>query len=298
MTRVAIQPQLEGRYRLIVRRADGSERLDTGWFNNLLTDAGLNKLGTAIDMMAVIHIGTGNATPTTGDTGLQSWLRSNATSTASSGAQASSPYYGYRVVTTRFTPSGSSANISEIGVAEGLASSSTLLSRALILDGGGSPTTITVLGDEYLDAYYELRIYPPLVDADGTVTISGTDYDTVRRACSVSSNADWSIGSATGGAGDNGSCLLYTGDIGSITTSPSGTFISSTALVNQPYSNNSLVRDMVATFGLTVSGVIKSMTLRTSFGTYQVSLDPAITKTTSQILTLTARLSWARKTLP
>lgn len=288
--------ELEGRYRLVVRRADGSARLDTGWFKNLVTDIGLDNLGHVTDVLAYIHIGTGNATPANGDTALQSWLRDSATGDASGGAQASAPYYGYRVVATRFTPSGSSANISEIGVSHANTSAATLFSRALILDGGGSPTTITVLGDEYLDAYYELRIYPPLVDATDTITISGTDYDTVRRACGVTIGGDWAA--AIGGTAAGNSVAVYSGTIGAITGQPSGTLIGSGAPTNAAYSSSSLVRDCTATFGLTVSGTIAACAILTSLGRYQVSFSPSIVKTTSQILTITFRISWARKTLP
>ena len=43
----------------------------------------------------------------------------------------------------------------------------------LILDSGGSPTTITVLSDEYLTVIYSYRIYGILADSTGSVTFTG-----------------------------------------------------------------------------------------------------------------------------
>src|SRR5690606_39029584 len=58
----------------------------------------------------------------------------------------------------------SAGNLSEVGI---LRSSTTgpLWSRALILDGQGNPTTITVLPDDFLTCYYTLRIMIPKEDA-------------------------------------------------------------------------------------------------------------------------------------
>ena len=60
--------------------------------------------------------------------------------------------------------------------------------RALILDGGGSPTTLTILSDETLDVTYTIRVYPPTTDVTGSITLDGVSYGYTIRPCNVSTS--------------------------------------------------------------------------------------------------------------
>src|SRR5690606_36950343 len=64
-------------------------------------------------------------------------------------------------------------NLLEIGI-QHTSASGPLWSRALILDGQGDPTTITVLPDDFLTCYYTLRIMIPKEDAVFNIDV---DYD-------------------------------------------------------------------------------------------------------------------------
>lgn len=269
---------VEGYYRLLVGKPGCAPRVDTGWFRNLITDAGENQLGT-MNVLSNIHVGTGTNAPANGDTTLQTWLASHSTSVDSQTAQASAPYYGSKVVKCRFDPGEATGNISELGVANGGTSVSTLFSRARVLDGGGSPTTITVLADEYLDVYYELRYKPPTSDVAGSSTISGAVYDTVLRAANVTTASDWAnnIGTTIGVAGGGNDFFLCTGDIAAVTSSPNGTSFAGVGGTNIAYSNNSLQRDMTAVFGLSAVGNCKSVLFRTKAGSFQASFTRAST---------------------
>lgn len=158
------------------------------WFDNLITDSGLDQLGGAggnptpgTDNLAYCRIGTGNTTPANTDTGLQTQVGStNAAGTGSAVGVSVGGDYVYRRVAKRFNAGTvSGLNLAEIGM--GYASTGNLFSRALILDGLGAPTTITLLPDEILDVIYELRAYLPAQDQTFTPTIDGVVTTVVQR---------------------------------------------------------------------------------------------------------------------
>lgn len=281
-----------------------ASRIKVAEFDNLITNQGLNRIGTNNDWLAAIQVGSGTATPAVTDTGLQTFVAGTTLSQAStSAAQPSPPYYTTRSVTRRFNAGAAAGNLSEVGIGWA-ATGSTLFSRALILDGGGVPTTITVLSDEVLDVTYELRIYPPASDSTGNITVTGVGTISVTtRAALVTTAGTWGIADsgATGGFEVTNSCTAYTGGIGAITAEPSGT----SANVNQStnaYVSNSLQRTGSAVFGLAVANfniasVASSMGLTAAFGRMQYGFGTSIPKTSATTLTLNFTHAWARRTL-
>jgi len=296
-----------GRFKIEAVRLDGTKRLLADWFPNLILDAGLNRWGTGA-IITACQVGTGSATPTESDTQLQSRVAGTSTIQASNlGAQGSAPYYGYQQRTFRFGAGAAAGNLAEVGV--GWATSGAALwSRALILDGEGDPTTITVLGDEFLDVTYELRTYPPTVDGEFNITISGVEYTCVMRAASVTNGNMWASEIAAAVGSSPRHSTAYNGAIGAITSSPSGTS-SSTPLtgVAAAYSNNSLQRDITIAFdlntgnlagGISAIGFSGGMGVANEvLGRYQCSFSPAIPKDNTKTLSLEYRVEWARKTL-
>lgn len=289
----------EGYYRLQAVRPDGRVRHDTGWFHNIITDGGLNSIGTSNDYLSQCRVGTGNAAPSALDTALQTQVATTTTvQSVSTGAQASAPYYGWLIRTWRFAAGVAAGNIAEVGVG---INAGALFSRALVLDGGGSPTTITVLSDEFLDVTYQLRIKPPLSDVVSTVNISGVTYNTTTRAMAVTNPSFWANPGQGGGGGTN-SWSTYNGTIGAITSSPSGggNFV---FLTNLSYVNNSLQRDFTAQWGLDLSndgitalaGGLGTGT-NGGMGGMQIGVSPGIPKDNTKILDLTFRHTWARGT--
>lgn len=150
------------------------------WQKNLILNQGLNLFfGTSVTFTQYCRVGSGSATPANTDTALQSQIASSSTIQASvTGTQNStSPYYGWLRKTYRFVAGIATGNISEVGIGGG--TTTNLFSRALILDGLGAPTTITILSDEVLDVIYEVRSYVPVSDVTGTLTlgVEGGSYD-------------------------------------------------------------------------------------------------------------------------
>jgi hypothetical protein len=293
--------RMGGFFKMEAVRRDGTRRLLADWFPNLITDVGLNRIGTG-SYLSACHVGTDNTAPSVLDTALGGFVAGSNTITASpAGAQATAPYYGWKSITYRFTAAPIDWNLNEVGIATAKTNggSTIMFSRALILDDLGAPATVTVLTGEILDVTYQLRLYPMLDDVLQTVTIPGSgDHDIITRAAVVTSGL-W--GSELGGVatiytGVSNTFSLRNGDIGAITSSPSGTTQSFNA-GNLAYGNNNLYRDGTRSFGLSegnLSGGIRSLYWRTSIGVYQQQFDPPIMKTSAKTMSLVVRYSWAR----
>lgn len=303
----SLRNEFEGWYRLKVVGPDGvTIRRDTGWFKNIITDVGLNLLGShsfGDGAGGQCRAGTGNATPAVTDTALQTQIATttNVTSFVST-AQGSAPYYGALTIVYRFAQGAAAGNIAEVGVGQ---TGGVLFSRALVLDGGGSPTTITVLSDEFLDVTYQIRLKPPTSDFSSSVVISGVTYNYTIRASFVTNSLWWgNAAQLAGGKVDAPGTSVTNGSIGAITSGPSGTSSNPSGITNSSYVNNSLVRDFTVDFGLgngNVSGGVSAMiiylgALLGGFGLMQMSFSPAIPKDSTKLLSFTFRHSWARGT--
>jgi hypothetical protein len=315
---------MAGFFRLRVRRPDGRCRLDTGFFPNLITNLGLNWPGASATYSS-ISVGTGNTTPDVTDTNLVARVATTSTDTGASGYTASvgtpgdPDWYTAYTLSLRFAQGAAEGNLAEIGVTTA-GTPWNCYSRALILDSDGNPTTITVLEDEFLDATYEHRWYAGsvLTDVEDTISISGNDHDIVLRRCEVDGglncwrpNWGWNAGVITGSGMIT--CHAYNGAIGATTASPAGTSDQCSTQSNSgSYTTDTHYRDFSAQFGLdrgNLSGGISAMRVRCGSGRiapgsggsdsacYQFSLDPVINKTSSQLLTMNFRQTWARRTL-
>jgi hypothetical protein len=288
--------QMEGWIKCDARGPDGELRRSTGWFHNLVLNSGLNGIGSGV-MVSSCYVGTGSTTPTAGDAALAAYLaQNNVVRSITPGAATSSPYYVKNTWVFRFNAGVATGNVSEIGIAATGTPPQPLFSRALVLDGGGSPTTITVLSDEILDVTYEIRAYAPTSDWTGTISIGGDSYDVTVRPANVTT-----VPSSGVGPGYevliSGDAFAYTGAIGAVTGGPSGTQVSRVTGSNNAYSSNSYQRDMAWTFPVDDAGDIESVLWRTSYGDFQIGFSPAIHKTNTQTLAMVARIAWARKDL-
>lgn len=322
MSAIAAKSGVCGRFKLEAKKLDVdgnvvSSRLLADWFDNLITDQGLNYMGATGGWLSSCQVGTGTAAPAVTDTALAAYLAGTNTFVGSSsvGAAGSAPYYAYVRITYRFGTGVAAGNLSEVGI--GLTTTTgNLYSRALILDGGGSPTTITVLADEVLDVTYEHRTYPPTADVVGNITISGVNYSYVLRASSVT-NPNTIAGAEDGWgqpgnetiAGFHGSGaeitaagyqFAYSGGIGTVVQSPSGLSDAATSVSSTAYSNNSLVREGKLSWGLSDGnlGGVKSVRYSFKWCTYQIEFTPAIPKDGTKILELTFQHAWTRAVIP
>lgn len=290
------------------------------WFDNLILNLGLDLIGTSLNGMnntlQACRVGSGSTTPAVTDTALVAQVAGTTTvATNVSGAQPTAPYFGWFRKTYRFTTGVATGNLSEVGVAT-TTTGGVLFSRALIVDGVGTPTTITVQADESLDVTYELRLYPPTTDIPWSATISGTAYSGVVRAERVATSTAWNSGgpgwtmdptsnSLKGGilATSNG-MQVYNGTIGAITATPSGTALTvdlsgASSVTPGTYTAGSYQRSSVIQVELTqgnVAGGISAFRIVTGIGSYQFSVSPALAKDATKRLNLNVTLSWGRYT--
>ena len=309
---------LLGEVQVVVKRADGSVKLDTGFFSNVITNLGLDAIGNNIDIMQVCAIGTGNVEPKETDTGLVSYIGSG-TILSDSYTDTYDPKVTdyYKCSRTRgFRFSGlSNVNISEVGlVSTPDKSAHRTYTRTLIKNSAGSPITITVLDGEILELQYRLWQVFDIRDKKAVVNamVDGVSvpYNVTVRAAGVGGTSlgvggvgVWSHKSAVGkGVSYNGGNYIQysTQKLGAITGSPASPTIPTTDVQWKPYSPSTYKRSFTFSNSITVANMaIRSILLCTGLGAYQIEFgtvdgDLPITKTNEDIFSVEFELSWGR----
>lgn len=272
-------------------------------FPNLILDSGLNLVGehSLSSSIVAFHVGSGNSPPTVLDSGLDNYIASTASAAGASNQNtqtAVEPYYLSYQITKRFDEGDAAGNISEVGAGRTIGNTD-LFSRALVLDSGGNPTTISIAANEYLDVTYELRIYPPSGDVTGSTVIDGITYDYTARACNIDSLGSWNFASTPDISSNQ--CLAYVGSIGDIFEVPSGTASEANSGVTASYIEDSHQLSGSVTWSLTGGNIggIRSVRFKFGFTTWQVEFsaqgtgDP-IPKDETKILSLSMSFGWAR----
>jgi len=309
---------LSGQFRMVVSEDAEMEfvKHDTGFFDNLITDVGMNRVGTVttnslntigsfVSLCGRFVVGGGSATPAFTDTAL-----ANPVAFASADpvldSESSSYTRGWYEITVRhqFGQGQAAGNLSEIGI-QHTSVAGPLWSRALILDGAGNPTTITVLADDFLTCYYTLRIMIPQEDAVFNIDV---DYDddgivpTVVTARPLNANSSNSIsgwGLQTAGISGRGELQFYTGGLAAQTAAvPLGSAIGSqvNTFTAVPYVTDSHQRFLTRTNGLNEhnSPTLRTARLSSLMGNWQIEFNPPLQKDNTQIMQLTFGYSWAR----
>lgn len=279
-----------------------SSRLVRDWINNLILDAGLERIGTD-GFLSHAMVGGSSAAPLAGQTALVTPIASTATRQNTTYGTELASNYCYVRRTFRFAIGVAQGNLSEVGVGW---STSACFSRALIVDTLGDPTTITIEPDEVLDVTYELRVYWPTTDVTGTITLDGANYDVVARAATVG-NWQGVLQQLIDFGADVISVSVvayYTGgnpgNLGAITATPGGSgLISLTPSVNGAYSNGSRQRNFRVIYDVNESAQnsVSAMMFQTACGIFKASFSPSIPKDNTKTLTIDYHVSWARKVI-
>lgn len=315
---------LEGRYKFIKHKADaegnvipGTAKTALEWFDNLITNAGLDLLGsTAGDNLTYCRIGTGNTDPTFADTSLVAQVGS--TNTAGNGGAnglSVDSTYLYRRVSRRFAAGTvAGVNLAEVGMAM-TASGSNIFSRALLRDTGGTPTTITLAADEVLDVVYELRMYLPAQDLPVAATIDGVASTvTIRYNTTAAVINLWAASLGREFNTTNaGSTRLYGVPLETLLAAnvswnavPNERYIATLAYVPGSYTKQAKVDlPLVAgNFATGVGSVIVGAGDNThssdqssrAWGTWAWGFSPKLNKTASRTATITVGVTWGRHT--
>lgn len=305
---VTLTTELAGRFRLRkgVVMPDGSEKVTggTGWFDNLITDRGMNAIGELAEgiesPLVACQVGTGSATPTFADTTLSNRI---ATTTVVFSQNASivvgPPRYGRRTIVFRFAQGAAAGNLTEVGISYQTAADGLLYSRALIQDASGNPTVLTVLPMEFLDVEYETRLYIPTGDSTFNILVGGTPTVVTGRVANNGNTSAWC--SFIPRIATTSTAIfrqtLYSGALGAESSTPSGVIGSNFAPTIAPYVPDSYYLDYARSYGINEgNGNIRCVMQATSMGSFQFEYDPVIPKDNTKQMTLRFRHSWARYT--
>lgn len=203
---------LSGEFQVIVRRADGSIKFDTGMQPNLVLDNGLKHyLGLPMvnsagkqqtehknGFMNYCYVGTGNKKPAINDVALQNMVARNVTSrdwTGGTEQPDTGLHEGFVKLWKRCKfvfDNINNQNITEVGLAVWHGNETidtvaynnvyTLVTRALIKDSRGTPIAVTVLQGEILEVVYQINMYVDIKRQTGSFTLTTTkdNQDTVE----------------------------------------------------------------------------------------------------------------------
>lgn len=292
-------------------------------FGNMVLDTGLQRIGINDDWMDWLHLGSGITPPAP----LQNSLI-NATYKGMSlaphttlapdtdnGINIEDPLNPYCWVTRvfRVSPRGENRTYSELGVGW---NDSNLFSRTLIKDQLGVQSTITILGDEYLDVTYEVRMYLPVDTAIYTVTPTGDDIEPREITVHASrlNTASWLFGWGLAHYGKPGSInygkpgslcgdfrefqhnRFFTGRRGGIYQDPEGD------VVGTAFNASSKVRtsDTSMTFNFTRDlpdniGTLRTLQVSQLGYCFQMQFSPPFVKTNEDRFNISYSISWGRR---
>ena len=253
-------------------------------FDNLITDAGLSRMNS-YDYLTYCYVGTGSTPPAVNDTALVNRVATtNKINASTNTVQSTPPYFAEHTKYYEFPVGTATGNLTEVGVGWLDSGVYKLFSRALILDAGGLPTTITILSTEMLRVTYSLRLYIPTGDTTGTITLGGNiggTHNWTLRAAQITTYGSWFAGQPMGpmytysssqNSGDvSPRIFAYSGKLGTLFTKPSGYGVSCTG---DPGAVNS------ASWNVNSGSVtVKSLWIISyQHGMYQVEFDPPISK--------------------
>lgn len=277
-------------------------------FKNLILDTGLQRIGQNDDWYRWLHLGSGTQAPHPLQNALQNATYKGSSvapsNSYSSGINIEDPLnpYCWMIRVFRVSPRGENRTYSEMGVGW---NDSNLFSRTLIKDPLGLPSSISILGDEYLDVTYEVRMYMPVDTATYTVTPTGDDKEprtiTVRGSNlnTSSSTMGWSIGGSILNNSGSYNNRFWTGGIQGLYQQPSGSGVGS----GFNYTSRLRTSDTSCEFHFTRElpdniGHIRSIQISQQAYCFQMELDPPFDKSNEERFGFSYSISWGRRDAP
>ena len=309
-----MQVGLYGEVKVIVKRADDTVRLDTGFFPNVITNLGLDAIGNDNDLFNYCAVGGGNSKPLNTNTKLDNPLQVGSRISSESKydydpVRDTEFYKCSRTVGYRFEGL-DNKNISEVGLVGDYASGQhPAYTRTLIKNSAGEPTVITVLSGEILELQYRLWQVFDVKDKDQVVTamIDGVEvpFNVKIRLAGVGGNlgGSWSYAAVVGAHltfQGNSHHQFGTGELGEITGQNSELTNVYPSLSWEAYQPSTYKRKFYVNASITDAvHPIRSFLFFTGLGAYQVRFgtvngDLPIDKTNQDILQLGFEMSWGR----
>lgn len=191
---------VSGRYKFIRYDEKMNVKEETPWSDNIIVNQGLDAMmgGTVITSMnTYCQVGSGTTAPLPGNTALQALVASSVSIEEGIGVlqTATNPKYVKYQYRYRFAQGAAAGNLSEVAIRANQ-SPNPLISRALIKDISGNPTSVTVLSDEYLDVVWEFFFLPPTSSGSFNMFIDGvsTAFNFSMAPLKMNSASDWGVG--------------------------------------------------------------------------------------------------------
>ena len=293
-----IKQKCEGFISLVVGKTIDNPRYKTE-FKNLIVDQGLNNAAsTAINTLVTrCKVGSSSDIPTTSDTvlGQQVGGYTSVITSFYNHSSGNPVWYTYGRFTYTFPAGSVTGDLREIGFFD---SSGNMFSHALIKDGAGNPTTVTVLADEQLFVTYEVRKYPAETDQTGTfvLTINGVDTSftyTARPALiNTTTPSNYWYGSHQLGVDTN--IVAYESQtLGAVTGTPTGTAVAGSGTIDT-YVAGSFKSTLNCIFDPSVANFTNGIGSMMLCNGFQVSFDPAIPKNLDRRLILPLSTVYSR----
>lgn len=317
---------------------EGQVLRESGKGKNLILNSGFDFMGKNSSLNITAVAGTGNTPVLPTNTTLDSFKGYTNTVVSLTKTPNSTPNVDGYVTWTlvyRFTfPPGSlgstSINIAEAGMATvgNPISSTQLLSRGLLVDGSGNPTTVALnAATEYLDLYWTVIFYIKaettnttsiLVDTvptSFTTTVRPVDFlntAAVTPWMSVNGQSFPAFGGVlrvNSGVNDLGSCRALSGPLAALTGIPTGSYAdpsNASLSITSAYTNGNFYRDFTLRWlpsNGNVAGGVGAVTALMAgshgagggnFG-FQIGYSPVLAKVNTKQLDLSFRFSIANK---
>lgn len=272
---------LSGQYRAEIRR-NNQLILETDWFDNLITDYGLNLLGETTPTL-YCKVGTGTNVPTILDSTLTGVLGTTLLPGATGTNSLAPNYISSLTYACAFAQGAVVGNITEVAIA----SSTNLFSRALITDSSGNPVSLSLLAIDQLTIYYKLNIKNDPTTFNGNLTLNSTDYTYSRTLANP--HAAFTNGAMLSGRFFSAhSFALYNAN----------NYLGAVSETFEPYIPNSLIvkTKLVVPIGTGnhASGITAMSANNTYNGNQSYGFSPSIMKTSVQVLTLNFSRTWSR----
>lgn len=294
-----IKQKCEGFISLAVGKTVDTPRYKTE-FKNLIVDQGLNnEASTPINnLVTKCKVGSSSDIPTTSDNVLGQQVGSytpviTSTYNHSSGNPV---WYTYGRFTYTFPVGDVTGDLREIGFFD---SSDNMFSRALLKDGAGNLTTVTVLADEQLFVTYEVRKYPVESDQTGTfiLAINGVDtsFTYTARPALINTNTSSNYWHGSHQLGVDNNVVAYESQtLGTVTGTPIGTAVAGSGTIDT-YVADSFKSTLNCVFDPSVANFTNGIGSMMLCNGFQVSFDPAIPKTSDRRLVLPLSTVYSRK---
>ena len=294
-----IKQKCEGFISLAVGKTINNPRYKTE-FKNLIVDQGLNNAAsTSINTLVTrCKVGSSSDIPTTSDTALGQQVGSYTPVITSfyNHSSGNPVWYTYGRFTYTFPVGTITGDLREIGFFD---SSDNMFSHALIKDGAGNPTAVTVLADEQLFVTYEVRKYPAETDQTGTFILSINGVDTsfsyTARPALINTTISTNYWHGPHQLGVDTDIVAYESQtLGTVTVTPTGTAVEGSGTIDT-YVADSFKSTLNCVFDPSIANFtdgIGSMMLCNGF---QVSFNPPIPKTSDRRLVLPLSIIYSRR---